>query len=147
MSLVEGAYRAVVAEAKTPVPAPGEILVRVEASGVNRADLHQIAGQYPPPAGSPRSSASNCPARPWSPGSASAPSWPEAGTPMATVSVTLLVAPRTLTGSVVASVTPRTADEGPDTSTVPGSALTRVTSISILARTSGVSRRRFSAYQ
>lgn len=53
MSLVEGAYRAVVAEAKTPVPAPGEILVRVEASGVNRADLHQIAGQYPPPAGEP----------------------------------------------------------------------------------------------
>lgn len=41
MSLLEGAYRAVVAEVKKPVPAPGEILGRVEASAVNRADLHR----------------------------------------------------------------------------------------------------------
>ena len=51
VSLVEGSYRAAVAEVETPAPAPGEILVRVEASGLNRADLHQIAGQYPPPPG------------------------------------------------------------------------------------------------
>ncbi|MBV9515216.1 MAG: NAD(P)H-quinone oxidoreductase [Mycobacteriaceae bacterium] len=30
---------------------PGEILVRVRAAGVNRADLLQAAGQYPPPPG------------------------------------------------------------------------------------------------
>lgn len=51
VSLLEGSYRAAVAEVETPAPAPGEILVRVEASGLNRADLHQIAGQYPPPPG------------------------------------------------------------------------------------------------
>jgi putative PIG3 family NAD(P)H quinone oxidoreductase len=34
-----------------PVPKPGEVLVRVRASGVNRADLAQIAGRYPPPPG------------------------------------------------------------------------------------------------
>lgn len=44
-------YRANVAEGPTPVPAPGEVLVEVAASGANRADLHQIAGQYPPPPG------------------------------------------------------------------------------------------------
>ncbi len=44
-------YRATVAEARDPAPAPGEVLVRVAASGVNRADLSQIAGRYPPPPG------------------------------------------------------------------------------------------------
>ena len=34
-----------------PTPKAGEVLVRVRASGVNRADLSQIAGRYPPPAG------------------------------------------------------------------------------------------------
>lgn len=38
-----------------PVPEPreGELLVRVHASALNRADLHQCAGQYPAPPGSP----------------------------------------------------------------------------------------------
>jgi putative PIG3 family NAD(P)H quinone oxidoreductase len=38
-----------------PVPAPGptEILVRVKAAGVNRPDVMQRKGQYPPPAGAP----------------------------------------------------------------------------------------------
>lgn len=36
-----------------PVPAAGEVLLEVAASGVNRADLLQIAGQYPSPAGEP----------------------------------------------------------------------------------------------
>jgi putative PIG3 family NAD(P)H quinone oxidoreductase len=40
-------------EAPVPVPGPGEVLVRVSASGVNRADLAQIAGRYPPPPGEP----------------------------------------------------------------------------------------------
>lgn len=36
-----------------PVPAagPGEVLVRVEAAGVNRPDILQRLGQYPPPPG------------------------------------------------------------------------------------------------
>lgn len=36
-----------------PVPGPGEVLMRIRASGVNRADLSQIAGRYPPPPGEP----------------------------------------------------------------------------------------------
>lgn len=34
-----------------PVPGPGEVLLRVAASGVNRADLLQRQGHYPPPPG------------------------------------------------------------------------------------------------
>ncbi len=34
-----------------PVPAKREILVRVEAAGVNRPDVHQRQGHYPPPPG------------------------------------------------------------------------------------------------
>ena len=34
-----------------PVPAEHEILVRVEAAGVNRPDVHQRQGHYPPPPG------------------------------------------------------------------------------------------------
>jgi len=34
-----------------PVPAPGEVLVRVAASGVNRPDVMQRRGHYPPPPG------------------------------------------------------------------------------------------------
>ncbi len=48
-----GGYRAVVAETETPVPRPDEVLIRVAASGLNRADLSQIAGRYPPPPGEP----------------------------------------------------------------------------------------------
>lgn len=35
----------------TPRPGPGEILVRVAAAGVNRPDVSQRLGKYPPPAG------------------------------------------------------------------------------------------------
>ncbi|MBE7184694.1 MAG: NAD(P)H-quinone oxidoreductase [Methylobacterium mesophilicum] len=34
-----------------PVPGPGEILVRVHAAGVNRPDVQQRKGAYPPPPG------------------------------------------------------------------------------------------------
>jgi putative PIG3 family NAD(P)H quinone oxidoreductase len=34
-----------------PRPGPGDVLVEVRAAGVNRADLLQRAGDYPPPAG------------------------------------------------------------------------------------------------
>ncbi|MCB1676569.1 MAG: NAD(P)H-quinone oxidoreductase [Halioglobus sp.] len=33
-----------------PVPGPGELLIRVHAAGINRADLLQRKGLYPPPA-------------------------------------------------------------------------------------------------
>ncbi|MEI8057473.1 MAG: NAD(P)H-quinone oxidoreductase [Actinomycetes bacterium] len=36
-----------------PVPAAGEVLIKVAASAVNRADLLQRQGFYPPPAGAP----------------------------------------------------------------------------------------------
>jgi putative PIG3 family NAD(P)H quinone oxidoreductase len=39
------------AEAPTPTLAAGEVLIEVAACGVNRADLAQRAGQYPPPPG------------------------------------------------------------------------------------------------
>ena len=34
-----------------PKPGPGEILIRVEAAGINRPDLLQRQGKYPPPPG------------------------------------------------------------------------------------------------
>jgi putative PIG3 family NAD(P)H quinone oxidoreductase len=41
--------------AERPMPAPGatEILVKVRAAGVNRPDVMQRQGKYPPPAGAP----------------------------------------------------------------------------------------------
>ncbi|HYK41963.1 MAG TPA: NAD(P)H-quinone oxidoreductase [Thermoanaerobaculia bacterium] len=47
----EAGYEAQVRVADDPVPEPGEVLVRVAGSGLNRADLLQIAGHYPPPPG------------------------------------------------------------------------------------------------
>jgi putative PIG3 family NAD(P)H quinone oxidoreductase len=41
----------IVGELPDPVPAPGEVLVAVEAAGLNHADLMQMRGHYPPPAG------------------------------------------------------------------------------------------------
>jgi putative PIG3 family NAD(P)H quinone oxidoreductase len=40
-------------EVADPRPGPGEVLVEVAAAGVNRADLMQRQGLYPPPAGAP----------------------------------------------------------------------------------------------
>jgi putative PIG3 family NAD(P)H quinone oxidoreductase len=40
-----------VVERPDPVPAPGEVLIRVAAAGVNRPDLMQRRGTYPPPPG------------------------------------------------------------------------------------------------
>jgi NADPH2:quinone reductase len=39
------------AEAEDPIPAPDEVLVENYATSVNRADLSQRAGNYPPPPG------------------------------------------------------------------------------------------------
>jgi NADPH2:quinone reductase len=40
-----------VGELLDPVPGPGEVLVEVAAAGLNRADLLQVRGLYPPPPG------------------------------------------------------------------------------------------------
>ncbi len=39
------------ADGPVPQPGPGEVLVRVLAAGVNRPDVHQRKGAYPPPPG------------------------------------------------------------------------------------------------
>ncbi len=49
----DGAYVSRLIDAPDPRPNPGEVVLKVAASGVNRADLLQIAGHYPPPAGEP----------------------------------------------------------------------------------------------
>ncbi|PPI74004.1 NADPH:quinone oxidoreductase [Rathayibacter rathayi] len=43
--------RLVLDDVPTPSPGPGEVLIRVAAAGVNRADLGQRGGVYPPPPG------------------------------------------------------------------------------------------------
>jgi NADPH2:quinone reductase len=42
-----------IAERPTPVPVDDQVLVRVHGAGLNRADLLQLAGNYPAPPGSP----------------------------------------------------------------------------------------------
>ena len=43
----------VLADVDDPVPGPGEVRIRVAAVGVNRADVMQRKGFYPPPEGAP----------------------------------------------------------------------------------------------
>src|SRR5512135_2364442 len=40
-------------EVAAPEPGPGEVLVRVRAAGLNRADILQRKGHYPAPPGAP----------------------------------------------------------------------------------------------
>ena len=40
-------------ERDTPAPKQGEVLVKVAAAGVNRPDVMQREGKYPPPPGAP----------------------------------------------------------------------------------------------
>jgi putative PIG3 family NAD(P)H quinone oxidoreductase len=40
-----------IAEMPVPLPRPDEVLIRVTAAGLNRADILQRQGKYPPPAG------------------------------------------------------------------------------------------------
>jgi putative PIG3 family NAD(P)H quinone oxidoreductase len=42
-----------VAEVPDPVPNPGEVVIDIAAAGLNRADLLQRQGLYPPPPGAP----------------------------------------------------------------------------------------------
>jgi NADPH2:quinone reductase len=46
-------YRLRLGDLPTPVPAADQVLIKVLAAGVNRADLHQAHGSYPPPKGAP----------------------------------------------------------------------------------------------
>jgi putative PIG3 family NAD(P)H quinone oxidoreductase len=42
-----------IVERPVPVPGPGEVLIKVAAAGVNRPDVLQRRGMYPPPPGAP----------------------------------------------------------------------------------------------
>ncbi len=48
-----GPEQLVIQEVPDPTPCPEDILVRVTAAGVNRADILQRQGKYPPPPGAP----------------------------------------------------------------------------------------------
>src|SRR5690625_4328805 len=43
-----------VSDIPAPIPAADEVLIDVAAAGINRADLLQRAGHYPPPPGAPQ---------------------------------------------------------------------------------------------
>lgn len=46
-------YSLEVKEANKPALKPNEVLIHVKAAGVNRADIYQSQGKYPPPEGAP----------------------------------------------------------------------------------------------
>ena len=46
-------YSLVIKDTPRPEPKPGEVLIKVVAAGLNRADLAQAMGAYPPPPGAP----------------------------------------------------------------------------------------------
>jgi putative PIG3 family NAD(P)H quinone oxidoreductase len=48
---VGGAEQLYIGDAPTPIPKPHEVLIKVHACGINRADILQRKGHYPPPAG------------------------------------------------------------------------------------------------
>lgn len=47
------AYRLLLQEIPRPEPREGEVLIKIAGSGLNRADLIQAMGGYPPPPGAP----------------------------------------------------------------------------------------------
>lgn len=47
-------------EVLVPHPGPGQILIKVTTAGVNRADLLQVQGHHPPPAGAPDTPGLEC---------------------------------------------------------------------------------------
>ena len=48
----EGA-KLIPSEIAVPTPGPGQIIIKVKAAGVNRADMLQVLGHHPPPPGAP----------------------------------------------------------------------------------------------
>jgi NADPH:quinone reductase len=53
MAVVSPEQELVLTERPVPQPGPGEVLVKVAAAGVNRPDILQSRGLYPPPPGAP----------------------------------------------------------------------------------------------
>ena len=53
LAVVAPEQELVLAERPVPRPGPGEVLVKVAAAGVNRPDVLQRRGLYPPPPGAP----------------------------------------------------------------------------------------------
>jgi putative PIG3 family NAD(P)H quinone oxidoreductase len=51
--VADGAGGLALVQRPVPAPGPGEVLVRVAAAGVNRPDILQRRGMYPPPPGAP----------------------------------------------------------------------------------------------
>ena len=51
--IADGHGGLIMADRPVPEPGPGEVLVRVVAAGVNRPDVLQRRGMYPPPPGAP----------------------------------------------------------------------------------------------
>lgn len=51
---IDGAPAPVAQEIDVPKPGAHEILIKVAAAGLNRADLAQVMGMYPPPPGAPQ---------------------------------------------------------------------------------------------
>src|SRR5512132_2600851 len=49
----DGAEELALVERPVPRPGPGEVLIEVAAAGVNRPDILQRRGLYPPPPGAP----------------------------------------------------------------------------------------------
>lgn len=49
----DGAEELALLERRVPRPGPGEVLIQVAAAGVNRPDILQRRGLYPPPPGAP----------------------------------------------------------------------------------------------
>ena len=49
----DGAEELALVEVPVPRPGPGEVLIEVAAAGVNRPDILQRRGLYPPPPGAP----------------------------------------------------------------------------------------------
>ena len=51
--VADGAGGLALVQRPVPAPGPGEVLVRVAAAGINRPDILQRRGMYPPPPGAP----------------------------------------------------------------------------------------------
>ena len=51
--VADGAGGISLVERPVPLPAAGEVLIKVAAAGVNRPDVLQRKGLYPPPPGAP----------------------------------------------------------------------------------------------
>jgi putative PIG3 family NAD(P)H quinone oxidoreductase len=53
-------YTLAVADIAKPAPGVGEVLIKIAAAGLNRADLAQAMGGYPPPPGAPATLGMEC---------------------------------------------------------------------------------------